>query len=49
MLTFDVYNTLIRVQGSPSHHYAKVAKSFGIDIPEADIERVYEQEWQHKV
>jgi len=49
VLTFDVYNTLIRVRGSPSHQYAKVAKSFGIDIPEVDIERVYQKTWRQKV
>jgi len=49
VLTFDVYNTLIRVRGSPSHQYARVAKSFGIDIPEVDIERVYQKTWRQKV
>jgi len=49
VLTFDVYNTLIRVQGSPSHQYAKVAKSFGINISEADIEKVYQPTWRQKV
>jgi len=49
VLTFDVYNTLIRVYGSPSHQYTKVAKSFGINIPEADIEGVYEKTWRQKV
>jgi len=49
VLTFDVYNTLIRVSGSPSHQYAKVANSFGIDMPEAEIERVYQKTWRQKV
>jgi len=49
VLTFDLFNTLIKVQGSPSHQYAKVARSFGIDIPEAEIERVYQKTWQQKV
>ena len=49
LLTFDLYNTLIKVHGSPSHQYAKVARSFGIDIPEADIERVYQKTWRQKV
>jgi len=49
LLTFDMYNTLIRVYGSPSHQYAKVASSFGIYIPEADIERVYKKTWHQKV
>ena len=49
LLTFDLYNTLIKVHGSPSHQYAKVARSFGIDIPEADIESVYQKTWRQKV
>jgi len=49
VLTFDVYNTLIRVSGSPAHQYAKVAKSFGIDICEADIEGIYQKTWRQKV
>jgi len=49
VLTFDVYNTLIRVSGSPSHQYAKVAKSYGVNISEADIERVYQKTWRQKV
>jgi len=49
VLTFDLFNTLIKVQGSTSQQYAKVAKSFGIDIPEADIQSVYQKTWQQKV
>jgi putative hydrolase of the HAD superfamily len=45
LITFDVTNTLIKVNGSPAYQYAAMAKQCGVAVEEARIQEAYKSEW----
>ena len=47
LITFDVTNTLIKVNVSPSYQYAAMGKKCGLDVNESAIKDVYGTEWNH--
>ena len=45
LITFDVTNTLLKVQGTAGQQYSKAAKKLGISIPAADLDASYKRVW----
>lgn len=47
LLTFDIYNTVIRVRGSPAFQYAAVASQHGLNVDVQHLGVVYKKTWKH--
>ena len=47
LLTFDIYNTIIRVRGSPAIQYAAVASQHGLNVDVPHLANVYKKEWKN--
>ncbi len=47
LLTFDIYNTVIRVRGSAPIQYAAVASQHGLNVDVEHLSHVYKNAWKH--
>ena len=45
LITFDVTNTLIKVNVSPAYQYASMAKKLGMAVDESAVKEAYNTEW----
>ena len=46
LITFDIFNTIIRVRESPGKHYARVANAHGLAVEGSCLDDVYGPTWR---